>query len=149
MEDAIKLVAYTDADHDFVYEVKKDAYKKYVEECWGAWVEDDQRAYFEQFIASVKDNAYIIMVGDKKIGFYNAEVLENGNYEIGNICIVPKYRGRGIGTRILKERLDENKDLDIEIQYFKQNPVGALYERLGFVRSTETQFHYRMLKKHG
>ena len=120
-----------------------------MEECWGAWVEDDQRAYFEQFIASVKDNAYIIMVGDKKIGFYNAEVLENGNYEIGNICIVPKYRGKGIGTRILKERLDENKDLDIEIQYFKQNPVGALYERLGFVRSTETQFHYRMLKKHG
>ena len=53
MEDAIKLVAYTDADHDFVYEVKKDAYKKYVEECWGAWVEDEQRAYFEQFIASV------------------------------------------------------------------------------------------------
>ena len=89
------------------------------------------------------------MVGDKKIGFYNAEVLENGNYEIGNICIVPKYRGKAIGTRILKERLDENKDLDIEIQYFKQNPVGALYERLGFVRSTETQFHYRMLKKHG
>ena len=142
----IKLVPYADEDYEFVYEVKKNAYKKYVEECWGAWIEEDQRRYYEKFITTIKNNAYIIMDGDNKIGFYNGEVLENGNYEIGNICIIPEYQGKGIGTKLLKDKLEENKNRDIEIQYFKQNPVGALYERLGFVPSGETQFHYQMIK---
>ena len=147
MKDIINLVPYTDEDYEFVYQVKKNAYKKYVEECWGTWNEEDQRTYFEKFITTVRNNAYIIMNGNTKIGFYNGEVLENGNYEVGNICIIPEYQGKGIGTKILKDKLEENKDRNIEIQYFKQNPVGALYERLGFVPSGETQFHYQMIKQ--
>lgn len=145
-KETISLIPYTDNDYEFVYEVKKNAYKKYVEECWGSWIEEDQRNYFEKFITGVKNNAYIIMNGKVRIGFYNGEVLENGNYEVGNICIVPEYQGKGIGTKILKEKLEEYKDRDIEIQYFKQNPVGSLYERLGFVPNGETQFHYQMMK---
>ena len=140
------LKPYADEDYDFVYEVKKNAYKKYVEEYWGAWVEEDQRKYFEKFINTVKKNAFIIMDGDNRIGFYNGEVLENGNYEVGNICIVPEFQGKGIGTKLLKDKLEEYKDRDIEIQYFKQNPVGALYTRLGFLPNGETQFHYKMIK---
>ena len=86
------------------------------------------------------------MDGDKEIGFYNSEILENGNYEVGNICIIPEYQGKGIGTQILKYKLEENTDMNIEIQYFKQNPVGRLYERLGFIPSGETEFHYQMKK---
>ena len=146
MEEKIKLVPYTDDDYEFVYDVKKNAYKKYVEECWGSWIEEDQRKYFEKFISTVNNNAYIIMYGEKKIGFYNGEILENGNYEVGNICIIPEYQGKGIGSKILKNILEKNEDKDIEIQYFKQNPVGKLYERLGFIANGETQFHYQMIK---
>ena len=39
----IKLVPYTDSDYEFVYEVKKNAYIKYVEACWGPWNEEVQR----------------------------------------------------------------------------------------------------------
>lgn len=46
----------------------------------------------------------------------------------------------------MKEKLDENIGRDIEIQYFKQNPVGALYARLGFVFNGETRYHYQMIK---
>lgn len=147
MNENIILIPYTDDNYEFVYEVKKNAYKKYVEECWGSWDEEAQRGFFDKFINSVKDNAYIIMDGDNKIGFYNGEVLSNGNYEVGNICIIPEYQGKGIGTKILKEKLEENKDRDVEIQYFKQNPVGKLYDRLGFIPNGETEFHYQMIKK--
>lgn len=146
MNEKVNLVPYTDEDYEFVYEVKKDAYKKYVEECWGAWIEEDQRKYFENFINNVRDNAFIIMSGDTKIGFYNGEVLENGNYEVGNICIIPEYQSKGIGTKILKDKLEEYKNYDIELQYFKQNPVGNLYRRLGFVPDKEKEFHYTMIK---
>lgn len=146
MIDKIELVPYTDNDYEFVYEVKKNAYKKYVEECWGSWLEEDQRNYFKNFITNYKNSILIIMYNEKKIGFYNGEVLESGNYEIGNICIIPEYQGKGIGTKILKEKLKENKNRNIEIQYFKQNPVGKLYERLGFIPNGETKFHYQMIK---
>ena len=146
MNEKIKLIPYMDENYEFVYEIKKNAYKKYVEQCWGNWVEEDQKKYFEKFITKVKNNAFIIMFDDKKIGFYNGEILPNGNYEIGNICIIPEYQGKGIGTKILKDKLEENKDRNIEIQYFKQNPVGKLYKKLGFVPCGETKFHYQMMK---
>lgn len=146
MTEHITLRKYTNNDYRFVYQVKKTAYKKYVEECWGAWVEEDQQKYFENFIDQVRENAYIIQYDNKHIGFYNGERLENGNYEIGNICIVSEYQGKGIGTKILKDILEKNKDTNIQIQYFKQNPVGNLYGRLGFEKSGETNFHYQMIK---
>ena len=142
----LNLIPYTDEDYYFVYEVKKNAYKKYVEECWGSWNEEEQQKYFEKFILAVKNNAYIITYNEKKIGFYNEEILENGNYEIENICIIPEYQGKGIGSTILRKILLENSNRNIEIQYFKQNPVGNLYKRLGFEIIGETKFHYQMIK---
>lgn len=133
----IELVPYTDEDYDFVYEVKKNAYKKYVEECWGAWVEEDQRKYFEKFIATVKNNTFIIKDGNKKIGFYNGKVLANGNYEVGNICIIPEYHGKGIGTEIVKyvnNYIYENYICDcIVLRPFKRNERAVkFYEKCGF-----------------
>ena len=141
-----ELIPYSDEFYEFVYEVKKNAYKKYVEECWGSWDEDAQREYFKKFIAAYGRSAYIIRLGDQNIGFYNDEELEDGSYEVGNICIKPEYQGKGIGTQILKDKLEEHKNQDIKIQFFKQNPVGRLYEKLGFVPSGETEFHYQMIK---
>ena len=142
----VKLIPYSDEDYGFVYEVKKNAYKKYVEQNWGSWNEEAQRKYFDNFIKNVRNDAFIIIYEENKIGFYNGELLSNGNYEIGNICIIPQYQNMGIGSNILKAKLEENNDKNIEIQYFKQNPVGKLYERLGFTPNGETEFHYRMIK---
>lgn len=145
--DNIILKKYTDDYYDFVYEVKKNAYKKYVEECWGSWDDSVQREYFKKFMNFYKNNAYIIEFEGKDIGFYNDEILEDGTYEVGNICIIPEYQGNGIGSKLLRDILEKNSDKDIKLQFFKQNPVGVLYERLGFEKSGETEFHYQMVKK--
>lgn len=136
----------TENDYEFIYELKKNAYKKYVEINWGAWIEEDQRNYFKNFFETYKNKMYVIQINGKDIGFYNDDILENGNYEVGNICIIPEYQGKGIGTQVMKEMLEKYKDYDIEIQYFKQNPVGKLYKRLGFEPNGETKFHYQMIK---
>lgn len=59
MHNIIQLVPYTDEYYNFVYEVKKNAYKKYVEECWGMWDEEAQREYFKKFIEVYGNSAYI------------------------------------------------------------------------------------------
>lgn len=142
----ITLRKYTNNDYRFVYQTKKNSYKKYVDKCWGAWIEEDQQKYFENFINKVRENAYIIQYNNKDIGFYNGGILENGNYKIENICIISGYQGKGIGTKILKDIIEKYNGTDIQIQFFKQNPVINLYERLGFEKSGETDFHYQMIK---
>ena len=131
---------------EFVYQTKKNAYKQYVEANWGPWNEEDQRKYYEKFISTVAEDAWIIQMNGKDIGFYNGMTLEDGSYEIGNICIIPEYQGKGIGTQVLKDIMELHKGQDLHIQYFKQNPVGKLYERLGFQSNGETEFHYQMFK---
>ena len=132
---------------EFIYNTKKNAYIKYVEECWGSWNEEIQRNLFDKFIETVKDDTYIIQLNGENIGFYNGETLEDGSYEIGNICIIPEYQGKGIGTQVLKDIMELHKNQDLHIQYFKQNPVGKLYKKLGFVPDYEKEFHYVMFKE--
>ena len=134
----------TENDYEFIYQVKKDAYKKYVEMYYGKWDEEQQRGYFEKFIATYREGAFIITLGGRDIGFYNV-ITSDDKYEIGNICIIPEYQGRGIGTAVLRELLSKNVDKEISLQYFKCNPVGNLYKRLGFKQTGETAYHYQMI----
>ena len=135
----------TENDYDFIYRVKKEAYQKYVEKYYGSWDEEQQKEYFKTFIETYKDGAYIIYLNGSDIGFYNEVVVED-KYEIGNICIVPEYQNKGLGTAIIKELLEKNADKSVTLQYFKSNPVGRLYERLGFKIIGETEYHYQMVK---
>ena len=133
---------FTKDDYEYIYELKKKAYIDYVIANWGTWDENAQREYFKKFVEAYKETMYIITKDNMNIGFYNDDFLENGNYEIGN----EKYRGQGIGTKILLDILEKYKNYNIELQYFKQNRVGELYKRLGFVENGETNFHYKMIK---
>ena len=60
--------------------------------------------------------------------------------------VKPEYQGKGIGSNILKDIIEKNKERHIKIQYFKQNSVGKLYQRLGFILVGETKYHYQMEK---
>lgn len=141
----ITLKQYNNEDYEFVYNTKKVAYEKYVIENWNEWNEDEQRKMFVDFINTYKSDIYIIMCNNEKIGFYHCEELENNGYEIGNICIIPKYQRKGIGTKILKSILEEHKNQDIYLRYFKQNPVVNLYKKLGFEIIEEMPYHFKMV----
>ena len=41
---------YSENDYQFVYDVKKLVYQKYVEANWGEWNEEKQLEMFEEFI---------------------------------------------------------------------------------------------------
>ena len=43
-------VSYTDDFYQFVYDLKKTVYKKYVEACWGEWNEAVQQEMFDRFM---------------------------------------------------------------------------------------------------
>lgn len=149
MNNTYQLVPYTHEYYDFIYNVKKNSYKKYVEEYWGTWNDKEQQIRFKSSIDRNKNYTYIIIYENKKIGFYQGKLINKDTYYIENICIIPEYQGKGIGTKILSDIIEKYKEYNIEIQYFKNNPVGNLYKKLGFNIYDETEFHYKMKKTRG
>lgn len=136
---------YTDDDYEFVYNLKKDAYKDYVIKYYGQYDEVEQKNRFNERIDYIKDNVYIINYRKIKIGFYT--LTEYDDYvELENICIAKEYRGLGLGTKVINDIIKQNKK-NIKLQYFKDNPVYKLYEKLGFVVDGENENHYTMTRK--
>ena len=75
-----------------------------------------------------KNTTYLIELDGKIIGFYNDEFLENGDYEIGNICIIPEYQGKGVNALIFKEFVLSANKLGFEVA--ESNPELELNNRV-------------------
>ena len=138
---------YIDSDYQFVYDVKKIVYKNYVEMNWGEWNEEKQIEMFKSFINEHAKDIKIVMVDDERIGFFHGNDLDENTYEQRNICLIPAFQGKGIGSEILRSLIEVHKTKDICLRCFKQNPVISLYKRFGFEVVGETEHHYLMKLK--
>ena len=127
---------------NFIYALKKECYKKYVEE----WNEEIQKKLFERYIKENGKHIKIITLKGEKIGFFDGKNIDNDIFEIKNICISLEYQNKGIEKAILEEILFENKDKKVKLQCFKSNPAISLYNKLGFQTVGETKSHYEMEK---
>lgn len=135
-------------DFDFLFELKKQNFKKYVDKYW-SWNDQDQKNRLKIDLEEHLQHKHIILLNNNVIGVYVAHITENGDCFINEISLLEEYQGKGIGTKILKEQLNENKKQKIRtiLQVFKDNPAKKLYERLGFIVYGETETHYQMEMK--
>lgn len=109
---------------NFIYNVQKDF-------CENAVLKFDDA--FDNFIEKNKDNLYIIQLNGDDIGFYSGKVLDDDNYQIDNICIVPEYQGKEISTQVLNDIIELYKDKNIYIKFLQENFVGSLLSSQGFI----------------
>jgi len=66
---------------------------------------------------------------------------------LADIALLAEYRGAGIGTALIEELFEEARGSGrpVTLHVEKSNLAAArLYERLGFVRTGESGFHYKM-----
>lgn len=77
----------------------------------------------------------IVLVGDKAVGrLYHDWNAGSGEARVIDIALLPPWRGAGIGTRLMKAVLVEaaRRTMAVKLYVEFNNPVRALYRRLGF-----------------
>src|SRR5262249_29593518 len=74
-------------------------------------------------------------------------VLRSGQeIRLADIALLPEYRGAGIGSGLIGDLCSEARESGrpVTLHVEKSSRAVALYERLGFVKTSEMGFHYRM-----
>ena len=132
----------TNNDLEFLWKLHNLALKDYVAQTWD-WDEDWQRLDFtEKF--NPADGKIIVVVG-VDAGFWRTIERETEMLLV-SIRILPEFQNRGIGTKIIKNLLNESKN-PVRLQVLKVNPARRLYERLGFKIFDETETHFKMIRR--
>ncbi len=125
-----------------LYAIHRAAMEDYVAQTWGSWDDAWQREYFTSHWPDVR---LAIEASGELAGFVDLD--EQGEtIHIGNIELRPASQRNGIGSAILKavQQRAEIKSVPVTLQVLKVNPARALYERLGFEHTGETETHHQM-----
>ena len=132
-------------DFDFLFNLKKQHFKWYVDKIWG-WNDTDQKEKLKHDLTEHLEHKHIIICNNEPIGIYAFHITENGDCFIDEISLIKEYQHNGIGTSILKNQIKENHKNKVRtiLQVFKDNPAKKLYEKLGFKVYGETETHYQM-----
>lgn len=125
-----------------LYAVHRAAMETYVAQTWGRWDDPWQREHFETHWPDVR---LAIEASGELAGFLDLDEQGPSIY-VGNIELKPEVQRRGIGTAILKavQQRAAIKGVPVTLQVLKVNPARALYERLGFRETGQTETHHLM-----
>ena len=132
-------------DSDFVFAVKKAAFREYVEQV-EEWDDTHQRELHNNRFDS--QDVRIIQFQETDVGFFSTSCSSN-SLRVHQLFIHPEYQGRGIGsacmTRILADADATGKAVNLQV--LKINIRGiAFYQRLGFSIVDEDSTHVQMKK---
>lgn len=79
-------------------------------------------------------------------GYYSLLLQENNECEINNLCVLPKYRHKGVGEKLLKHAFAVAEELNctkINIGIVEENKVlRSWYESFDFVHTGTQKFDF-------
>lgn len=89
---------------------------------------------------------YVVRTPDCRVAGFCAFWLVFDEIHINNVAVLPRYRGRGMGTALMRHVLDEARKLGarratLEVRASNQAAV-RLYERLGFAVAATRRNYY-------
>ena len=131
------------ADTDFVFAVKKAAFREYVEQIWG-WDDTYQRDLHNRRFNS--QDLRIIRFNGTDVGFISTSNTPD-TLKVDQIYILPEYQGRGIGAACMRGIIDDasREQKPVTLQVLRINTrATAFYERLGFTIVDENSTHFQM-----
>lgn len=121
------------------------------------WTDAEKAAFLDQQF-SAQDTHYrehyptaeflVILDGDEPVGRLYVDRWKR-EIRIMDIALLPQARGRGIGSALLSELIEESersgKALSIHVEL--ENPARSLYDRLGFEEVEERGVYVLMRRE--
>ena len=133
-------------DSEFVFTVKKAAFREYAEQVWG-WDDDYQRELHNSRFVS--QDSRIIQFRGTDVGFLATSSTPD-TLKVNQLFIFPEYQGKGIGSACMMFILDDAslEGKPVALQVLKVNTRGiAFYQKLGFLIVGESSTHFQMEKR--
>ncbi len=97
------------------------------------------RGAFESELKRNKLAKYFVVEVDGKVAAYGGVWLIIGEAHITNIAVHPKYRGKGIGKKLVEGLIEELEKLNIykvTLEVRRSNLIAqGLYKKFGFIPS--------------
>ena len=139
----IALRLATLADSEFVYEVVCKTIRPYAEQTFGVWQEAQVRSTLASNISAGATK--IIMVRAESAGILTVRELES-HVQLDQVFVLPEYQRSGIGTQLVGEIVQRAKQLGlpVRLRVLRVNPAKRLYERLGFLVTSEEPERFYM-----
>ena len=144
--EALKIRKAEATDSEFVFAVKKAAFREYVEQIWG-WDDTYQKELHNRRFDS--QDLRIIQFHATDVGFLSTSNTPDA-LKVDQIYILPEYQGRGIGAACMRGIIDDanQEQKPVTLQALKINTrATAFYKRLGFTIVDENSTHFQM-KRH-
>lgn len=89
---------------------------------------------------------YAFYDNGKIVGYYSLLLQENHECELNNLCVLPAYRHRGIGEKLLKNAFEVAQGLkcnQMNIGIVEENKVlRAWYESFDFIHTGTQKFDF-------
>lgn len=89
---------------------------------------------------------YAFFDNETIVGYYSLLLQENKECELNNLCVIPAYRHKGIGERLLKDAFNIAEELNcnkINICIVEENKVlKKWYESFGFIHTGIKKFDF-------
>jgi ribosomal protein S18 acetylase RimI-like enzyme len=130
-------------DSEFAYCVRRDAFRGYVEQVEG-WDEDQQRRLHERRFGA--QDFRVISLADTDVGIM-AVVVAPDCLKVNQLFLLPEHQGEGIGRSCMLLLMEEARQRGVPVclRVMKVNRRAlAFYQRLGFMRTGETDTHHLM-----
>ena len=134
----------TDEDFPKCLGIRNGAMREYIERIRG-WDEDYEERRFRGHFHP--DKTRVILSDDRMIGFLGVREEVDALY-VAQMYLIPEYRGRGIGTALVRELLAEVRPVVLKVTKLNTG-ARRLYERLGFRVKSEDADSFRMRAEPG
>ena len=141
---AYHLRAVQPEDYRFLWSLKCQTMRPYVEKTWGRWDDAEQEAYFRR---EFKPQALQIIVASSGDAGLLEVVREPAKIYLARIEIRAELQGQGLGSAVIRTLQTESRNagIPLHLQVLKVNTLAqSLYVRLGFQVTGDTATHRLM-----
>lgn len=109
-----------------------------------AFATDENRLLY-QFCVE-KRPMYVYLIGKKIVGYYSLALRDDGSAELGSISVLPEYRHKGIGAKLMTDAMLRAKAFGktvLKLSIVEENQVlRKWYESFGFVHVGTQKFDF-------